>query len=90
MFAVQALLNLVVSSVVLWVAARFLFAYTALPSIVVGDLAKALSSMVAATLSFLILRSVVFRGTKTKKRVVRINILGFAEPLNSVPMDRRV
>src|SRR4051812_11373269 len=40
MFAAQAVLNVGVSSVVLWLAARFLFAYAALPSIVVGDLAK--------------------------------------------------
>ena len=65
MFAAQALLNVGVSSVVLWLAARFLFAYTALPSIIVGDLAKILSSVVATTLSFLILRSLVFRDTKT-------------------------
>jgi putative flippase GtrA len=65
MFAAQALLNIGVSSVVLWLAARFLFAYTALPSIIVGDLAKILSSVVATTLSFLILRSLVFRDTKT-------------------------
>ena len=64
MFALQALLNVVVSSVVLWLAARLLFAHSTLPSIVVGDLAKALSSMVATTLSFLILRSLVFRDTK--------------------------
>ena len=65
MFALQALLNVGVSSVVLWVAARLLFAYTVLPSIVVGDLAKVLSSVVATTLSFLILHSLVFRDTKT-------------------------
>jgi putative flippase GtrA len=65
MFAAQALLNVGVSSAVLWLAARFLFAYTALPSIIVGNLAKILSSVVATTLSFLILRSLVFRDTKT-------------------------
>jgi putative flippase GtrA len=65
MFALQALLNVVVSSVVLLLAARILFAYVALPSIVVGDLAKVLSSVVATTLSFLILRYVVFRDAKT-------------------------
>ena len=64
MFAVQALLNVGVSSVVLWLATRLLFAYTALPSIVVGNLAKVFSSVLATTLSFLILRSLVFRGTK--------------------------
>ena len=65
MFALQALLNVVVSSVVLLLAARILFVYAALPSIVVGDLAKVLSSVVATTLSFLILRYVVFRDAKT-------------------------
>ncbi len=65
MFALQALLNIVVSSIVLWLAARLLFAYAALPGIVVGDLAKVLSSVVATTLSFLILRYLVFRDTKT-------------------------
>jgi len=65
MFAAQALFNVGVSSVVLWLAASFLFAYTALPSIIVGNLAKILSSVVATTVSFLILRSLVFRDTKT-------------------------
>ncbi len=65
MFAAQALLNVGVSSVVLWLAARLLFTYAALPSIVVGDLAKILSSVVATTLSFLILRCLVFRDIKT-------------------------
>lgn len=65
LFAAQALLNVGVSSVVLWLAARMLFTYAALPSIVVGDLAKILSSVVATTLSFLILRCLVFRDIKT-------------------------
>jgi len=65
MFAAQALLNVGVSSAVLWLAARYLFAYTALPPIIVGNLAKILSSVVATTVSFLILRSLVFRDTKT-------------------------
>jgi putative flippase GtrA len=65
MFAAQALLNVGVSSVVLWLAARLLFAYAALPSIVVGDLAKVVSSVVATTLSFLILRALVFRDINT-------------------------
>jgi putative flippase GtrA len=64
-FTAQALLNVGVSSAVLWLAARFLFEYTTLPSIIVGNLAKILSSVVATTLSFLILRSLVFRDTKT-------------------------
>jgi putative flippase GtrA len=65
MFAAQALLNVGVSSVVLWLAARLLFTYAALPSIVVGDLAKVFSSVVATTLSFLILRCLVFRDIRT-------------------------
>jgi putative flippase GtrA len=65
MFAAQALLNVGVSSVVLWLAARLLFTYAALPSIVVGDIAKVFSSVVATTLSFLILRCLVFRDIRT-------------------------
>ena len=65
MFATQALLNVGVSSVVLWLAARYLFADTTLPPIIVGNLAKILSSVVATTVSFLILRSLEFRDTKT-------------------------
>ena len=65
MFAAQALLNVGVSSAVLWLAARLLFTYAALPSIVVGNLAKVLSSVVATSLSFLILRCLVFRDIKT-------------------------
>jgi hypothetical protein len=38
--------------------------------------------VVATTLSFLMLRSLVFRGTKILKLVVHINILRFPGPLN--------
>lgn len=61
MFVAQAFLNVGVALGVVWGASSLLFTSTGLPSIVAGDLSKILSSVVATTLSFLVLRYVVFR-----------------------------
>ncbi len=59
-FTAQALLNIGVASGVVWLAARLLFAHTAFPPLMVDNLAKLVSSVVATSLSFLILRHLVF------------------------------
>ena len=60
MFIAQALLNVGVASGLLWLAAGSLFAHTTLSPVIVDNLAKALSSTAATTLSFLVLHYLVF------------------------------
>jgi hypothetical protein len=60
MFVAQALLNVGVASGLLWLAAGSLFAHTTLSPVIVDNLAKALSSTAATTLSFLVLHYLVF------------------------------
>jgi putative flippase GtrA len=61
MFTAQGLLNVAVGSALLWAAARGLAAYTDLSPWVVGNVAKAVSTVTASTVSFLFLRLFVFR-----------------------------
>ena len=61
MFTAQGLLNVAVGSALLWAAARGLNAYTDLSPWVAGNVAKALSTVSASTVSFLFLRLFVFR-----------------------------
>jgi putative flippase GtrA len=61
MFTAQGLLNVAVGSALLWAAARGLGAYTDLSPWVVGNVAKAVSTVTASTVSFLFLRLFVFR-----------------------------
>ncbi len=61
MFTAQGLLNVAVGSALLWAAARGLRAYTDLSPWVVGNVAKAISTVTASTVSFLFLRLFVFR-----------------------------
>jgi putative flippase GtrA len=61
MFTAQGLLNVAVGSALLWAAARGLAAYTDLSPWVVGNAAKAVSTVTASTVSFLFLRLFVFR-----------------------------
>ena len=64
MFTVQGLLNAGVSSLLLWLTAHGLRAYTELSPLVSGNVAKAVSMLVASTMSFVFLRFVVFRPRK--------------------------
>jgi putative flippase GtrA len=61
MFTAQGLLNVAVGSALLWAAARGLAAHTDLSPWVVGNAAKAVSTVTASTVSFLFLRLFVFR-----------------------------
>jgi putative flippase GtrA len=64
MFTAQGLLNVAVGSVLLWLAARGIRAYTDLSPWLGGNAAKAISTVSASTLSFLFLRLFVFRPRK--------------------------
>ena len=61
MFTAQGLLNVAVGSALLWLAAHGLRAHTDLSPWVSGNIAKAVSTVAASTLSFLFLRLFVFR-----------------------------
>ena len=61
LFTVQGLLNVAVGSALLWAAARGLAAHTDLSPWVSGNVAKAISTVTASTVSFLFLRLFVFR-----------------------------
>jgi putative flippase GtrA len=60
MFTVQGLLNVGVGNALLWLVARSLESSTDLSPLLSGDVAKAVSMVVASTLSFLFLRLFVF------------------------------
>jgi putative flippase GtrA len=61
MFSAQGLLNAGVGSLLLWLTAHGLRAYTELSPWASGNVAKAVSMVAASTLSFLFLRFFVFR-----------------------------
>jgi putative flippase GtrA len=61
MFTAQGLLNVAVGSALLWAAARGLHAYTDLSPWASGNVAKAVSTVSASTVSFLFLRLFVFK-----------------------------
>ena len=59
--AVQALLNIVLASALLWLFARFLFAETALPALAIGNIAKVGSGVIATISSFMLSHYVIFK-----------------------------
>jgi putative flippase GtrA len=65
LFSAQGLLNVAVGSALLWLAAHWLRAHTDLSPWLSGNVAKALSTVTASTLSFLFLRLFVFRPKRT-------------------------
>ena len=64
LFALQALLNIGVSNAIFWLAIRTMLGNTNLSSFAGGNLAKLLSIAVASTLSYFMLRYVVFSKKK--------------------------
>jgi len=65
MFTAQGMLNVAVGSALLWLAAHGLRSYTDLSPWLSGNLAKAISTVSASTISFLFLRLFVFRPKET-------------------------
>lgn len=61
MFTAQGLLNVAMGSALLWLAAHGLRAHTDLSPWLSGNAAKAISTVMASTMSFLFLRHFVFR-----------------------------
>jgi putative flippase GtrA len=64
MFSAQGLLNAGMGSLLLWLVAHGLGAYTDLSPLLSGNVAKAASIVVASTISLLFLRFFVFRPKK--------------------------
>ena len=64
LFTVQALLNISVSNGLFFVLVRPVLIYTDVPAYLAGNVAKVISVVVASTISFFVLRYVVF----TRKR----------------------
>ena len=60
LFTAQGLLNVGVSNLLLWLTAYGLRAYTGLSPLIGGNVAKAVSMVVASAMSFLFLRFFVF------------------------------
>ena len=61
LFIAQAILNVAVGSLLFWLAAHWLLAYTDLSLLVGSNVAKVLSMVGASTMSFLVLMFIVFR-----------------------------
>jgi putative flippase GtrA len=64
MFTAQGLLNVGMGSLLLWLVAHGLGAYTDLSPLVSGNVAKVVSMVIASTMSFSFLRLFVFRPRK--------------------------
>jgi putative flippase GtrA len=64
LFTAQGLLNVGVGNALLWLVAHGLGAHTDLSPLISGNVAKAVSMVVASTASFLLLRLFVFRPKK--------------------------
>ena len=64
LFTAQGLLNAGVGSLLLWLVAHGLGAYTDLSPLLSGNVAKVVSMLVASTMSFLFLRFFVFHPKK--------------------------
>lgn len=65
MFVAQAILNVGVGSLVFYLCVHLLAGYVGLSPFVGGNVAKVVSMLVASTMSFLILRNLVFRKAKS-------------------------
>ncbi|MGB3680944.1 MAG: GtrA family protein [Rubrobacteraceae bacterium] len=61
LFTAQAVLNVAAGSLLLWLTAKWIAGYTDLAPLIGGNIAKVLSMVVASTVSFFLLRFVVFR-----------------------------
>src|SRR3712207_512419 len=60
LFGLQALVNIVVSSGLFWALIHPIIVYTEVPTYLAGNVAKVISITVASTISFFIMRYVVF------------------------------
>lgn len=64
LFFVQAIINISVSNGLFWLLVRELLAYDVVPGWIAGNVAKVISIIVASTISFFLMRYVVFSGRR--------------------------
>ena len=64
LFILQAILNVAVGTALFWGLVHPLFVYTDIPAYLVGNVAKLISVAVASTMSFFIMRYLVFSDKK--------------------------
>ncbi len=64
LFIVQALINITVSNGLFYLLVRFLLVYDVVPAWIAGNTAKIISVLVASTISFFLMRYVVFSGKR--------------------------
>lgn len=64
LFIVQAIINITVSNALFYLLVRFLLVYDVVPAWIAGNTAKVLSIIVASTISFFLMRYVVFSGRR--------------------------
>jgi putative flippase GtrA len=70
LFALQALVNIAISNGLFWALVHPIVAYTDVPMYLAGNVAKIISVTVASTISFFIMRYVVFsRRHRSKDRL---------------------
>ena len=60
LFVIQALINITVSNGLFYLLVRFLLIYDVVPAWIAGNTAKIISILVASTISFFLMRYVVF------------------------------
>ena len=60
LFALQVLVNIGISNALFWALVHPIIAYTDVPTYLAGNVAKIISVTVASTVSFLLMRYVVF------------------------------
>lgn len=68
LFVGQALVNVAINAGLFWLTINLFFLYADLSSTVSGNLAKVLSTIVAFSVSFFILRHLVFSGKRSRFR----------------------
>ena len=64
LFVLQAILNIAVGTALFWGLVHPLFVYTDIPAYLVGNVAKLISVAVASTISFFLMRYLVFSDKK--------------------------
>lgn len=64
LFIIQALVNITVSNGLFYLLVRFLLVYDVVPGWIAGNVAKLVSIIVASTISFFLMRYVVFSGRR--------------------------
>lgn len=64
-FFAQALINIALNDVIVVVATKYLTANRSIPFVVSSDLAKGLAMLLSSSLTYILLKYVVFRGART-------------------------